>query len=238
MTDATPERIERPLRKLPKFDPQRVPVLRVDGHLPAVPPERLEAPALRDRFAAPPSWAPEISAERRFIFDRPPADASVLVGVVPRPQGPQVLLTRRTEQLRDHSGQISFPGGRQDPGDADAVAAALREAHEEVGLATQHINVLGTLPRYTTGTGFVVTPVVALIEPPFVLTPEPGEVAEAFEVPFAFLMNPAHHRWHEITFDTPEGPQTREWLSMPYEDRFIWGATASMLRNLYRFLMA
>jgi hypothetical protein len=116
VTDTTPERIERPLRKLPKFDPQRVPVLRVDGHLPAVPPERLEAPALRERFAAPPSWAPEISAERRFIFDRPPADASVLVGVVPRPQGAQVLLTRRTEQLRDHSGQISFPWRSARPG--------------------------------------------------------------------------------------------------------------------------
>lgn len=225
-----------PLRKLPKFDPQTIPVLRVDGHLPAVPPERLTPASLRSRFANPPAWTPDISAERRFVCDRPPVDASVLVGLVIR-DTLSVLLTRRTEQLRDHSGQISFPGGRQDPQDADAVAAALREAQEEVGLAPAQAEVLGSLPRYTTGTGFVVTPVVALLSPPLDLQPEPGEVAEAFEVPFDFLMNPANHRWHEITFDTPEGPQTREWLSMPYEGRFVWGATASMLRNLYRFLV-
>ncbi len=227
---------DKPLRKLPRFNPLTVPVLRVDSHLPPVPPERLAQDALRQRFANPPDWTPDISAERRFVFDRPPANASVLVGLVAHGHGLQVLLTQRTEQLRDHSGQISFPGGRQDPHDADAVATALREANEEVGLDSAQVEVLGSLPRYTTGTGFIVTPVVALLAPPLALRPEPGEVADVFEVPFDFLMNPANHRWHEITFDTPEGPQTREWLSMPYESRFVWGATASMLRNLYRFL--
>jgi 8-oxo-dGTP pyrophosphatase MutT (NUDIX family) len=226
----------KPLRKLPKFNPLTVPVLRVDAHLPPVPADRLEQEALRQRFANPPDWTPDIGAERRFVFDRPPANASVLVGLVTHGHGLHVLLTQRTEQLRDHSGQISFPGGRQDPQDADPVATALREAREEVGLDSTQVEVLGSLPRYTTGTGFIVTPVVALLSPPLRLQPEPGEVAEVFEVPFAFLMNPANHRWHEITFDTPDGPQTREWLSMPYEGRFVWGATASMLRNLYRFL--
>jgi 8-oxo-dGTP pyrophosphatase MutT (NUDIX family) len=126
---------------------------------------------------------------------------------------------------------------RKSTEDQDAVATALREAQEEVGLHPRHVHVLGSLPHYTTGSGFVVTPVVALLEPDYAIAPNAGEVDAVFEVPLDFLMNPAHHRRH--TLHTPIGP--RHWISMPYQDgaheRYIWGATAGMLRNLYRFLL-
>ena len=154
-----------------------------------------------------------------------------------------MLLTERTAHLRDHAGQVSFPGGRVDPGDAHAVDTALREAEEEIGLARRQVEVLGELPVYATVTNFQVTPVVALVEPPSVLTLDACEVAEAFEVPLEFLMTPAHHRRHEFEFNG----LPRRFLSMPWHgapdaaatprEYFIWGATAAMLRNLYRFLM-
>ena len=224
------------MSKLPLFDPQQVPVVRVDQHLAAVPPEALSAAALQARFAHPPQWTPELVHERQFL-DRQPAHAAVLLGLVMRDE-PYVLLTQRPSHMSTHAGQIAFAGGKCDPQDRDAVHTALREAHEEVGLDASHVTVLGTLPMYHTGSAFHVTPVVALISPRMVLEPNPHEVAEAFEVPLSFLMNPAHHRWHTMAHD---GVQ-REWLSMPYQDgphlRFIWGATAGMLRNFYRFLSA
>jgi 8-oxo-dGTP pyrophosphatase MutT (NUDIX family) len=150
-----------------------------------------------------------------------------------------VLLTRRTEHLEAHPGQISFPGGRVDPQDANATATALREAWEEVGLNAADVEVLAELPPYITGTGYVVTPVLGLlgVMPPLHLAAD--EVAEAFVVPLSFLMNPRHHRRHQLTH---EG-RTREFLSMPWRppatperEYFIWGATAAMLSNLYGFL--
>ena len=228
---------------LPSFDPREVPVLAHDHHLPAVPAERLRASALRARFAAPPVWQPEVVREPKFL-DRPPASAAVLVPLVARAPGLAVLLTQRTAHLPTHAGQIAFPGGKVDADDASVQAAALREAHEEVGLAPSHIEVIGELPVYTTGTGFHITPVVALVHPPFALQPNPGEVDAVFEVPLDFLMNPANHRRHAFDW---QGRQ-RQWFSMPYQEpvpsaggtveRFIWGATAGMLRNLYRFLLA
>ncbi|WP_119153063.1 CoA pyrophosphatase [Caldimonas tepidiphila] len=222
-------------------DPRSVPVLGTDTHLPPVPAERLQPDALRERFRHPPAdWQPELAAEPR-LYDRPPVPAAVLVPIVLREQ-PTVLLTQRTAHLRAHAGQISFPGGRSEPQDADAAATALREAEEETGLDRRHVEVIGTMPPYTTVTAFVVTPVVALVRPGFELRPDPFEVDEVFEVPLAFLMQPAHHRRHVFEF---EGGR-REFLSMPWphEDGgagrhryFIWGATAAMLRNLYRFLM-
>jgi 8-oxo-dGTP pyrophosphatase MutT (NUDIX family) len=218
------------------YDPQQVPVIRVDRHLSPVPQDRLTPQALIARFANPPIWQPELVRERKFM-DREPAQAAVLVGVVMR-EHPTVLLTQRTAHLSTHSGQIAFAGGKSDAGDVDAAATALREAHEEVGLDARHVKVLGELPMYITGSAFYVTPVVALISAEMTLQPNPFEVAHAFEVPLAFLMNPANHRWHRVEH---EGFQ-REWLSMPYQDgadqRFIWGATAGMLRNFYCFLQA
>lgn len=221
----------------PIFDPQQLPILGIDDHLPAVDAARLSPTELRLRFEKPPVWSPEIEGERRFT-DRGPALASVLVPVVMRDE-PTVLLTQRTEHLSAHAGQISFPGGRAEPEDADEVATALREAQEEIGLDPSVVEVLGRLPLYTTGTGFIVTPVVGLVPPGTALVPDPNEVAEVFEVPLSFLMNPAHHRRHAFEF---AGTQ-REFLSMPYRPDdgrhyFIWGATAGMLRNLYRFLAA
>jgi 8-oxo-dGTP pyrophosphatase MutT (NUDIX family) len=218
----------------PLFDPRAVPVIGVDTHLPALPAEKLHAAWLRSQFEAPRIWEPLIRSEPAFSR-RAPVPASVLVPLVMRDQL-MVLLTHRTAHLSSHSGQVAFPGGKADPDDADVVATALREAQEEIGLAADAVEVIGTMPTYTTGSAFVVTPVVALVDPLANLVPNPHEVAQLFEVPLTFLMNPAHHRRHRVEW---EGAH-REWLSMPYHDghteHFIWGATAGMLRNLYQFL--
>ena len=225
-------------------DPRAVPVARADHHLPALTSDRLTPAQLKARFAAPPDWQPEFRGDGGGpLAERAPAAAAVLVALVAREDGLRVLLTRRTDHLRDHAGQISFPGGRADPGEVDPVVTALREAREEIGLAARHIEVIGALPTYTTITSYVVTPVVALVHPPFALEIDGGEVAEAFEVPLAFLMAPAHHQVH--VSDTSD--ERRQFLSMPWRgpsadgderEYFIWGATAAMLRNLYGFLAA
>lgn len=223
------------------FDPRQIPVSSIDADLPPVSLDRLQADALRARFHSPPAWAPEIISDNRRL-EQVPRAASVLIAVMQRPQ-PSIVLTQRTAHLTAHAGQISFPGGRAEPEDRDAMATALREAHEEIGLPPQKVDVLGTLPKYTTGTGFSITPVVGLVEPDFSLKIDPHEVAEVFEVPFEFLMSPAHHRRHLVNIPG----MRREFLSMPWSgassvgearEYFIWGATASILRNLYRFLSA
>lgn len=223
------------MAKAPPFLPQDVPVCAVDTHLPVPPASHLLPQSIRSRFASQHVWTPELRQEARFV-DRALAHASVLIPLVQREQL-QVLLTLRPVHMNSHSGQIAFPGGKADPGDVDAVATALREAQEEVGLAYEQVEVLGTLPVYTTGSAFIVTPVVALVDANFVPQPNPEEVAAVFEVPLDFLMNPANHRHHEVELDGVR----RRWLSMPYRqdgvERFIWGATAGMLRNFYRFVL-
>jgi 8-oxo-dGTP pyrophosphatase MutT (NUDIX family) len=225
-----------PLSALADFDPRRVAVAQVDSHLPPVPAAALSPAALRQRFASPPQWAPEVVEEKSYA-ERAPAHAAVLLGIVLRDQS-MVLLTERTAHLSTHSGQVAFPGGKADPGDASPSHTALREAQEEVGLDAQYVEVLGVLPTYVTGSSFIISPVVALVAPDCQLHPNPYEVAELFEVPLAFLMDPSNHRHHVFE----GGGVSRQWFSMPYQDgeasRFIWGATAGMLRNLYRFLSA
>lgn len=221
---------------LPTFDPRQVPVAGVDAHLPRVSAPALQSEALVQRFRSKRSWTPEIQGEPRFL-QREPVHASVLIPLVQHATGLAVLLTQRTAHLSNHSGQIAFPGGKADPGDADAIDTALREAEEEIGLSRHDVQVAGSLPIYTTGSAFLVTPVVGLVPSDARWTPNPHEVADVFEVPLDYLMNPAHHRRHRMEWNGA----AREWFSMPYTDataeRFIWGATAGMLRNLYRFLL-
>jgi 8-oxo-dGTP pyrophosphatase MutT (NUDIX family) len=160
--------------------------------------------------------------------------AAVLVGVVDRSRGPAVLLTQRTEHLRDHAGQISFPGGRIEPCDGSAPAAALREAEEEIGLDADRVEVLGELAPYDTVTGFRIHPVVGWITPPFALRLDRYEVADAFEVPLQFVVEPQNQRRHSYR----RGTLTRGYYVLPYQGRFIWGATAGILVNFSSLLRA
>ena len=198
----------------------------------------IDADILRRRFAAPRDWSREMLGDQQFDeMVRPPEAsyrrASVLVPVVAG-ESLSLLLTQRPSHLKHHAGQIAFPGGRAEESDADAVDTALREAHEEVGLDRSRVEVIGTLPHYYTVTAYEVTPVVALVHPPFDLSPDPGEVAEAFEVPLDFILDPANHQKRS----RPWLGRQRYFYAMPYGRHFIWGATAAMLRNLYHFLRA
>ncbi len=158
--------------------------------------------------------------------------AAVLVPVVMRDTGLTMLLTLRTAHLRDHAGQVSFPGGRCEPSDASPRATALREAQEEVGLNPSQVEIIGELPGYCTGTGFSVTPVVGLVTPPLNLRLDDFEVAEAFEPPLTFLLDPANHQRHQVEVRGA----LREYWAMPWHGYYIWGATAGMLVSFYRFL--
>jgi len=157
--------------------------------------------------------------------------AAVLVPLIDRGHL-TVLLTQRTAHLDAHAGQISFPGGRVEPADPDHVAAALRETEEEVGIPAGLVEVIGRLDDYITGTGFRVTPVVGVVEPSFEVRPDPFEVAEVFEVPLGFVLDPANHEQHSRIVNGIE----RRYYVLPYEGRYIWGATAGMLINLYEVL--
>ena len=158
--------------------------------------------------------------------------AAVLVPVVIRPTGPTILLTQRTAHLRDHAGQVSFPGGRCEESDASAEATALREAEEEVGIAPAQVEILGRLPEYRTGTGFVVTPVVGLVTPPLNLKLDDFEVAEVFEPPLEFLLDKTNHQRQTMEIRG----ERHEFWAMPWKGYFIWGATAGMLVTLHRFM--
>ncbi len=232
---------------LPPFDPEAIPVRSRDAALPAVDPARLRADWLRARFARPPQWSPEVFRDTAGAPAGTPRAASVLVGLVERRHGLHLLLTRRNAHLQVHAGQISFPGGSRDAGDLDAVHTALREAHEEIGLEPARVEPLGAMPVYTTITGFAITPVVAVVDQSALMRAEPNEVAELFEVPLNFLMDPSNHEhrsWNPLD-GTAAGPETprRSFYAMPWtspqgQRYFIWGATAAMIRNLYRLLIA
>ncbi|MEP6608875.1 MAG: CoA pyrophosphatase [Burkholderiaceae bacterium] len=237
-----------PLAVPAHFDPQSLPhdpvfaLAEARGN--AIVAGELRPLAIRQRFASPPPWRPELRADMRVLYpDRPPRVASVLIPLITHANQIGVLLTQRTAHLSDHAGQISFPGGRVEKGDVDAIATALRETKEEIGILPAQVDVIGTLPEYMTATGYNVTPVVGLIEPPFTAVLDPFEVSEVFEVPLAFLMDPANHERRVVQI----GDAVRTFYAMPYAKPgagvsgpryFIWGATAAMLRNLYQFLRA
>ncbi|GAA4331772.1 CoA pyrophosphatase [Pigmentiphaga soli] len=219
----------------PAFDPKAQPfVVNPDG-LPAVPEERLAPRALRERLRHPPAWAPEPRELAWRDGDTPPRPASVLVPLVLRPAGVHVMLTQRTAHLNHHAGQVSFPGGRVEATDASEADTALRETEEETGLSRDLVEMIGRLPDYLTSSGFRIAPMIGLVRPAFSLAPDPFEVAAVFEVPLRFLMDPANHRVHSVAL--PHNGQ-RVYYSMPWNDYFIWGATAGMLRDLYRLLSA
>jgi 8-oxo-dGTP pyrophosphatase MutT (NUDIX family) len=193
---------------------------------------RSEPPALGDVISRP-RGDHEMQPQAVTVPDEKSAvQAAVLIPIVARDEGPAVLLTQRAAALRNHSAQIAFPGGRTDAVDGSPVITALRETEEEIGLSREHVRILGFLDAYLTGTGYRVTPVVGLVEPPFALTINPHEVDEAFETPLAFLLDPANHRregreWKGVY---------RTYYAMPFGDRYIWGATAGIIRNLYERL--
>jgi len=190
---------------------------------------------LRRRFAAGRPVTPIATGDGHLWREtealRP---AAVLVPIVKRGDGLTVLFTRRTDHLYDHAGQISFPGGRSEARDESPAATALRETFEEIGLPRSHVEVLGSLPEYTTVTGYHVTPVVGLVSPPPAFTLDAFEVAETFEVPLTFFLDPENHQRNTLQYQG----RTRHYYAMPYEQRYIWGATAGMLMNFYAFLTA
>jgi 8-oxo-dGTP pyrophosphatase MutT (NUDIX family) len=226
----------------PGFDAQAIPIHEVRNHDKKVSPEFLKPEALKMRLQYPPEWQPEITDENRHVIasgiiaKRQAAGkvtkAAVLIPLVLKEAGLSVLLTQRTNHLRDHAGQISFPGGRMDPEDQGPNDTALRESQEEIGLDPKGVEIIGHLPQYLTVSGYSVTPVVGLVQAQAEYVLDEFEVADVFEVPLSFLLDPANHQVR--LWQSEQGG--RRFYSMPYEDRFIWGATAGMLRNLYHLL--
>jgi len=172
---------------------------------------------------------PDIAPSPHLINS--PRPAAVLVPIIARAE-PAILLTLRTEHLNSHAGQISFPGGKIDNSDIDVAAAALRESEEEIGLTADLVEPLGYLDTYRTGTGYAIHPLVGLVCDRYIPRVNPGEVAEVFEVPLAFLMEPANHRRDSMVWN---GTQ-RFYHAMPYAQRYIWGATAGIIKNMYKRL--
>lgn len=226
----------------PGFDAQAVPIHETCAHEKKVAKEFLEPAGLKLRLQSPPKWEPEITDENRHVIaadiiaKRESAGkvtkAAVLIPLVLKEEGLSVLLTQRTNHLRDHAGQISFPGGRMDPEDQSPNDTALRESQEEIGLDPKRVEIIGHLPQYLTVSGYSVTPVVGLVQAQAEYVLDEFEVADVFEVPLSFLLDPANHQVR--LWQSEQGG--RRFYSMPYENRFIWGATAGMLRNLYHLL--
>jgi len=194
---------------------------------------QLDLPELRKRLAVREALEASVfgddGTEGREFAATP---AAVLIPVIAHPGELTVLFTQRTTHLKSHAGQVSFPGGRAEAGDASAEFTALREAGEEIGLAAERVEILARLPDYRTRTGFKVTPIIGLVTPPLELSPDPSEVAEVFEVPLVFLLDPRNRQRRTRVF---QGQQVGYYV-FEYQDRVIWGATAGMLVNLHRML--
>ena len=200
-------------------------------------PLTLSAPLTRDWVSRRLLHPADVEADPGFVrYVHPPertvVQAAVLVPLINRANGVTVMLTQRTAHLNDHAGQISFPGGRVEEDDADRIQTALRETEEETGLAREAVEVIGQLPDFDIPSGFRVTPIVGWIEPPVDFNPDPFEVAEVFEVPLHHFLDPVNH---ERRSDDING-RRRNYYAMPYQNRFIWGATAGMLFSLYQSL--
>jgi 8-oxo-dGTP pyrophosphatase MutT (NUDIX family) len=221
------------------IDPQAAPVVaQLSG--PAIPGEALSVAEIilwcnrTKAFPGFPQWSPEARADRRLrgLEFTQLSPAAVLIAVCP--VSSDLILTRRPLHLKDHPGQISFPGGRMEPSDASLIETACREAEEEIGLKRHWITPLLTLPQYITVTGFQVTPVLGVLSPGYGLSPHPDEVDEIVRVPLGFLMDPRNHQLRQVTIES----ELIEFFAMPYQSHFIWGATAAMIRNLYHFFVA
>ena len=224
------------------FDAEAIPIHLQCIEDPKVSPHILQPEHLRQRIQHPPQWQPEITDENRHVIaadiiaKRQAAgkitEAAVLIPLLLHDTGLSVLLTQRTQHLHDHAGQISFPGGRMDPQDLTPENTALRESQEEIGLNPANVEIIGHLPQYLTVSGYSVTPVIGLVQAQAKYVHDEFEVADVFEVPLSFLMDPANHQVR--IWQSAQG--MRRFYAMPYENRFIWGATAGMLRNLYHLL--
>ncbi len=194
--------------------------------------DRREVPSVPPEPAHIPDERGDHSLNNGMKPIQPLKPAAVLVALVDRPEELTVLFTQRTAHLAHHAGQVSFPGGHLEPNDGGPEETALRETEEEIGLHRSQVTVIGHLDTYITRTGFIVTPVVGIVDPPFDIRPDPHEVADVFEVPLAFLLDPDNHQRCNAEF---EGV-VRYFYAMPYGERYIWGATAGMLVNLYEIL--
>lgn len=220
----------------PPFDPKSQPWEPAGKRFGIVPPNALDPDFVRavlGKTIERPLDLPNETLNRYPGREGLAIEAAVLVPMVMRESGLTVLLTQRTDHLHDHAGQVSFPGGRVEPDDDGPTATALRETEEETGLAPDHVDVIGRLPRYFTGTGYAITPVTGLVRPGFALAPDDFEVAHVFEVPLGFLTDYRNYRLHRANL--PDG-STRQYYSVPWEGFFIWGATAAMLRGMYQIL--
>lgn len=219
------------------FDPESQPEVKQSGAR-LLAPHTFELDFIRQAFRQPVAW--QVDPLFQHAFSNDPnvlaelRHAAVFMPLVQRSGGVNVIFTRRAAHLADHAGQISFPGGCIEPSDKDDIAAALRETNEEIGISQEYIELMGTHPSLITTTRFRMRPVVGALRPGFTIAPDPAEVAEVFEVPLAVLMDPSQHRLHLAPFPGAD----RHYFSMTWQSHFIWGATATLVRNFYHFLAA
>jgi 8-oxo-dGTP pyrophosphatase MutT (NUDIX family) len=238
MPNSKPKRLPM-LTTIPQFDPKTAPLLPRDERFKALPQSVINETFLTEQFKRS---LKSLQTHNAHIPQNPLLKPSaVLIPVMQREDGLTILLTVRSAQLRKHSGQIALPGGKIDLDDENAIATALREAEEEIGLPSANCQVIGALSQHETGTGFEITPILALVNPNFTPRLSEVEVSEIFEVPLAHLLDPNNHFHHQLTWSTDEGTHTRDWYAMPSTDtdgveRHIWGVTARVLRNFYEHL--
>jgi 8-oxo-dGTP pyrophosphatase MutT (NUDIX family) len=221
------------------FDPKLAPILPKDSRFVALTADKVNESFLMEHLA--PTLLGQQAANAHIPQNPELKPSAVLIPIMQRPSGLTVLLTVRSTKLRKHSGQIALPGGKIDAEDASAIATALREAEEEIGLPTANCQVIGSLTRHETGTGFEITPIVALVNPTYTPVLSEDEVSDIFEVPLLHILDPQNHNHHELTWTNDDGTYTRDWYGIPSVDtdgkpRHIWGVTARVLRNFYEYL--